>query len=81
MIFSASFGQWLGLTIDESTKGQDVVVKDMVLNDVKVIAILSRHTILLQNETILVVPTGDISQFKSQTSTVEKVIPKPSGVK
>jgi hypothetical protein len=58
--------------VEEAGKGQDVIVKDKVLSDVKVIAVLARHTILLQDRNILVVPTADVSQFKSQADPLLK---------
>jgi len=71
---SISFGQWLGFTVQEAGKGEDVTVKDKVLSDVKVVAVLARHTILLQDKFILVVPTADISQFKSHADPLLKAI-------
>jgi hypothetical protein len=67
VVLSLMFGQWLGFSLKESAKGQDVTVKGQgVLSNVKVITVLSRHTILMtKDQSILVVPTADISQFKS----------------
>lgn len=71
---SVSLGQWLGFTVEEAGNGQQVVVKDKVLSDVKIIAVLARHTIILQDKMILVVPTADISQFKSEQDPILKNI-------
>jgi MFS family permease len=76
ILASVSFGQWLGFTVQETGKGQDVTVKDKELNNVRVIAILARHTILLQDENILVVPTADITQIKSSIDPLLKVLSK-----
>ena|ERR1700733_2225722 len=66
VLLSLFFGQWLGFSLKESGKSQEIAIKDTVITDVKVIAVLARHTILLtKDKSILVVPTADISQFKS----------------
>jgi hypothetical protein len=70
-----SFGQWLGLTVQQVGKEVEIVVKDKNLSGVKIIAILARHTMLLQNNVILVVPTADISEFKGPADATPKTNP------
>ena len=64
---SISFGQWLGYSLKESDRAQDVTVKDKVISDVKVVTVPTRYTILVtKDRAILIVPTADVSQFKSE---------------
>jgi hypothetical protein len=60
-----SFGQWLGYSVQESARGQEIILKDKTLSDAKLVLVMSRHTILLKDNSTLVVPTADIAQFKS----------------
>jgi hypothetical protein len=65
-IFGAlSFGQWFGYSMLYSKVTQDVYLKDSVLNNVKLVAVLARHTILLEGTTLYAVPTGDITKFRT----------------
>lgn len=57
-------GQWLGYSVQESAKGQEIILKDKTLNDMKIILVMSRHTILLKDGMLHVVPTVDIASFK-----------------
>jgi hypothetical protein len=52
-------------SVQESARGQEIILKDKTLSDVKVVLVMSRHTILLKDSSTLVVPTADIAQFKS----------------
>jgi hypothetical protein len=59
-------GQWLGSTVKEtSTFNQDVYVKDQALNDVKLVVMMSRHTVLFKDGVLYVVPTADITRFRT----------------
>jgi hypothetical protein len=58
-------GQWLGYSVQESAKSQEITLKDKTLNDMKVILVMSRHTILLKKDMLYVVPTADITSFKA----------------
>jgi hypothetical protein len=59
-----SLGQWLGYSVQESAKSQEITLKDKTLDDMKVILVMSRHTILLKDGMLYVVPTADIVSFK-----------------
>ena len=52
-----SLGQWLGYSVQESAKGQEIALKDKTLNDMKVALVMSRHTILLKDDLLYIVPT------------------------
>jgi hypothetical protein len=71
-------GRWLGdSVIEDSQFDQDVSLKNETLQGVKVIIVLSRHTVLLKDRTVYVVPTADITKF--QTSHELKTInPTPA---
>ena len=62
---AACCGQWLGYSVLESAKLMDIKLKDSTMNGVKLIIVMSRHTILLKDKEIYVLPTADISQFHS----------------
>jgi hypothetical protein len=73
---TVSFGQWVALTVVESPEiAQDVVTKDQTFSGVKVIIVMSRHTVLLKDDTLLVIPTADITQFKGKGSVLLKIAP------
>jgi hypothetical protein len=59
-----SLGQWLGYSVQESAKGQEITLKDKTLTDMKIVLVMSRHTILFKDDMLYVVPTADISSFK-----------------
>jgi hypothetical protein len=61
-----SLGQWLGESIEETSAfNQDVYLKDQSLNNVKLVIVMSKHTVLLKDKVLYVVPTEDISKFRS----------------
>lgn len=62
---AGGLGQWLGYSVLETEKPQDVKLKDGDMNGVKVVIVMSRHTIFLKDHDIYVVPTDDIKQFHS----------------
>jgi hypothetical protein len=73
---TTSFGNWTALVVVESPEiAQDVVTKDQTLRGVKVVIVMSRHTVLLQNDDLLVIPTADITQFKGKGSVLVKIAP------
>jgi hypothetical protein len=63
-IATVSLGQWLGYSLQESAKGQEITLKDKTLSDMKVVLVMSRHTILLKDDVLYVLPTADIAGFK-----------------
>lgn len=63
LIGAGGLGKWLGYSVLETETSQDVKIKDAAMSGVKVVIILSRHTVLLKDHDFYVVPTGDISQF------------------
>jgi hypothetical protein len=75
VLIAGGLGRWLGQSIDE-TSGfiQDVSMKDQTFTDVKVVMVMSRHTILLKDGVLFVVPTADITQFKGKGSSLLNVI-------
>jgi hypothetical protein len=81
ILFSAivgtiSFGQWVALAVAESPEiAQDVVTKDQTFSGVKVVIVMSRHTVLLKDDNLLVIPTSDIIQFKGRGSVLVKSVP------
>jgi hypothetical protein len=76
IVGTTSFGQWVALTVAESPEiTQDVVTKDQTFSDVKVVIVMSRHTVLLKDDNLLVIPTADITQFKGKGSVLVKSAP------
>lgn len=78
---AGGLGQWLGRSIEETSEfDQDVSIKNEIIKSAKVIIVLSRHTVLLKDRILYVVPTGDITKF--QTSHELITIPlAPTGSK
>jgi hypothetical protein len=71
---TAAFGNWVALTVAESSEiAQDVMTKDQTYSGVKVVIVMSRHTVLLKDGDLLVVPTADITQFKGKGSVLIRV--------
>jgi hypothetical protein len=64
---AGGLGQWLGYSVLEAEKPQDITLKNGTLNGAKLIIVMSRHTLLLRDKDIFVVPTDDIVQFHSTT--------------
>jgi hypothetical protein len=63
---TASAGMWLAYSVLETSGfDQDVTLKDETLSSAKLIIVMSRHTILLKDKVLYVVPTVDISQFRT----------------
>jgi hypothetical protein len=56
-------GEWLGRSVIEAGQLLEVKMKDATMTETKLVIELSRHTILLKNRDIYIVPTADISQF------------------
>jgi hypothetical protein len=66
VIGAGSLGRWLGESVKETSDfNQNVSLKDQTLNDVKLVIVMSRHTVLLKDRILYVVPTGDISKFQT----------------
>jgi hypothetical protein len=62
---AAAMGWWLGYSVLEVGTAQEIKLKDGSFGATKVIIVMSRHTILLKDNDIFVVPTGDVLQFHS----------------
>ncbi len=60
---SGALGQWLGYSVLETETPQDIKINGIVIDGVKVVIVMSRHTVLLKDHDLYVVPTGDISQI------------------
>jgi hypothetical protein len=59
-------GQWLAYTVQERSEfDQDIVTKSGEFKSGKIVIVMSRFTVLLQDKTLHVVPTGDITEFKA----------------
>jgi hypothetical protein len=66
LIATVLFGQWLGFSVKETSAfNQDVFLKDQTLSNAKLIIVMSRHTVMLKDDVLFVVPTGDISKFRT----------------
>jgi hypothetical protein len=75
-----ALGGWLGDTIKESSDfNQDVYMKDQVLNDMKLVIVMSRNTVLLKDKVLYVVPTADITKFQTANKSAKsKLVPDKS---
>jgi hypothetical protein len=74
---TVSLGQWLGYSVQESSKCQDITLKDKTLSDMKVVIVMSRYTVLFKDNVLYVVPTGDITKFQSVDKNAKpRVAPK-----
>lgn len=60
------FGLWLGFSVLE-TGGydQDVYLKSQTINQVKIVLVMSHHTILYKDRILFVIPTADVQQIVS----------------
>lgn len=78
VIGAGSLGRWLGELVKETSDfNQDVYIKDQALNNVKLVIVMSRHTVLLKDHVLYVVPTGDITKFQTVDKNAKpKVVPK-----
>jgi hypothetical protein len=66
VINTICFGQWLGFSVKETSEfNQDVYLKDQTLNNAKLVIVMSRHTILLKDGVLYVVPTADVAKFRT----------------
>lgn len=66
IISTVSLGGWLAYSVLETSGyDKDVILKDGTLSGVKLIIVMSRHTILQKDKIIYVVPTADVAQFRS----------------
>ena len=75
---AGSLGRWLGESVKETSDfNQDIYVKDQTLNNVKLVIVMSRHTVLLKDGVLYVVPTGDITKFRTVDKNAKpKFIPE-----
>ena len=63
---SGALGRWIGESVDETAEfNQDVYTKDQALTDVKIVIVMSRHTVLQKGKVLYVLPTADISKFQT----------------
>jgi hypothetical protein len=61
---AGGLGRWLGESVEETADfNQDVYFKEQMLSNVKLVIVMSRHTVLLKDKVLYVVPTGDIMEF------------------
>jgi hypothetical protein len=68
---AASLGHWLGESVIETSEfDQDVSFKNETIKGVKVVIVLSRHTVLLKDRILYVVPTGDITKFQTRRELI-----------
>ena len=59
-------GQWLAYTVQERSEyDQDIVTKYGEFKSAKIVIVMSRFTVLLQDKRLHVVPTGDSTEFKA----------------
>lgn len=66
LLITFGFGRWIADLVLESTVfDQDIRVRDQVMDNSKLVIVLSRFTILLKDNELRVVPTADISEFHS----------------
>jgi hypothetical protein len=66
IIATSCLGTWLAYSVSETSEfDQDVTLKDQILSGAKLIIVMSRHTILLKDKVLYVVPTADIIQFRT----------------
>jgi hypothetical protein len=75
---AGSLGRWLGQSVEETTAfNQDVYFKDQSLNNVKLVIVMTRHAVLLKDSVLYVVPTGDITKFRTADKNAKpKSIPE-----
>ena len=62
---AGGLGQWLGYSVLETEKPLDVKIKDTAMSGVKIVIVMSQHTVLLKDHDLYVFPTVDIAQFHS----------------
>ena len=66
VLLSGFAGQWLAYTVQERPDfDQDIVTKNGEFKSAKIVIVMSRFTVLLQDMTLHVVPTADIIEFKT----------------
>lgn len=56
-------GQYLGYEVRESKTSADIATKSTTMTGMKVVIVMSRHTVLLKDKEIFIVPTADIVQI------------------
>jgi MFS family permease len=79
-VTTALFGQWLGFSVKETSLfNQDVDIKGNTMTNVKLVIVMSRHTILLKDGVLYVLPTADISKFRTADKQAKPLIPEESG--
>ncbi len=62
-IEAGGLGQYLGRALLETKNSVDIKTKDSAMSGMKVVIVMSRHTVLLKEKDIYIVPTSDITQF------------------
>jgi hypothetical protein len=58
-------GEWLGNSVLESGKPMDIKLKGSTMSGVKLIIVMSGHTIFLKDQDLYIAATEDITQFHS----------------
>ena len=75
VLLVGSIARWLGnAVLDTSEFNQDIAMKDKdpALTNVKLIIVMSRHTVLAKDYVLYVVPTSDITKFESAAKQTKK---------
>jgi hypothetical protein len=66
VILAFGLGKWMAdLVLDTTVFDLNVTIKEQVINDAKLVIVLSRYTVLLKDNELRVVPTADIGEFHS----------------
>jgi MFS family permease len=60
---AGALGQWLGYSVLEAGEIHDIKTKRGTLDGQKLVIVMSRHTVLMKDRDISVLPTADILQF------------------
>jgi hypothetical protein len=73
---ATAFGQWLGNSVIETSQfDQDIFLKDGTIKAAKLVIVLSRHTVLLKDRMLYVVPTSDITKFQTSHELITIIPP------
>jgi hypothetical protein len=63
---AGGLGRWLGQSVDELNEfKQDVYFEDQTIANAKLVIVMSRHTVLLKDKVLYVIPTGEITQMRT----------------
>jgi hypothetical protein len=80
VIGAGALGRWLGESVEETSYfNQDVHFKEQTLKDTKLVIVMSRHSVLLKDRILYVLPTADISRFQTSHELVTILSTPSSG--